>query len=194
MKLLTALALLLTATLGHAAAWFAAAGTTVSTNLAYAVIPAGARAQFVSAVSDSSAGTLKFYSCQTGVTVTNALAAGMTNVMVSATNGIAAGGVVVIRGVSGDQYQRALVYSVSAAGGIVITNSSTAAPTSFALVSGDKVYPTTAAYSETIGATAKSLSSGGVIWVAPVDKPALIELSATGVTTNQSLIVSGSMF
>ena len=180
-----------------AANYFSSGATAVSTNLGY-VVTSGqgiSRTQFLAAKSDSSAGTLKFYTAGSPITVTNDLAVGLSNILCTTTGTDLAGGdVIVIRDVSADAYQRVLVSSTNASG-ILITNSLTSATTDFALEAGDLIYRMTSAFSVPIGATLTTfgVSGQGAVWSSQANRPALFEVSATGSTTNHALAASGEI-
>ena len=197
-----------TSTQAALADYFGGPGTALSTNIAYFCVPnsggsvAGVTALWASA--DGSTARLKVYSAPTvDVLVTNALAAGLTNILVASSNGLAVGDVIVIRHVTGTaesdvsstNWQKAIIGPTITAAGFVITNDLTSATTSFALAAGDHIYRFGTPQGNTcIGNTVTTMNGGG----SPVmvfGAPGLIEVSnLTGTGTNNCLIVGGKFF
>jgi len=177
--------------------YFAVGGTSVSTNVAYAIAPGVggvARIETIIAKDDSSAGTLRFFTAGPPIYVTNSLAAGLSNIFLNPVGtGLTNGDSLVIHSIASNLWQRVLVATTNSAG-VLITNTLSAATTAFALSPGDTVYRMNLAASVLIGNTATTLTSGngGAVWSSLNNRPALIELVAlSGSTTNHALAISG---
>jgi hypothetical protein len=179
---------------------FSGIGTTVSTNISYYIAPArgGSKAgiTFMSAWTDNANGTLKVYTVTTSTLVTNALAAGLTNILVLSTNGFAVGDVVIIRSVSGDTYQKAKVGPTISAAGFVITNDLTSATSSFALAAGDVIYRCGTPASIVIGATRTDYGNGSApVVLSRTSEPVLVEASSFSTNaTNNAVVASGRFY
>lgn len=175
---------------------FSVGATVVTTNLAYVVTPARggvAHVQFLSTKSASASGALTFYTASAPIVITNALAAGLSNILATGVVGtLAANDVIVIRNVANDTYQRCLVHLTNSSG-ILITNPVAAVTTSFALSKGDQIFKMTSAGAFTVGSTLTTwgITGQGGIWNSQANKPALIDIADSGATANSSLIVSG---
>ncbi|HWN09763.1 MAG TPA: hypothetical protein VNO50_10930 [Pyrinomonadaceae bacterium] len=172
---------------------FSSGTTAISTNVAYAAVPAlgVGSVRKILAKSDSSAGTITFYN-PTGpaAVVTNALAVGYSNILCKLEGTTwSEFDVLLIRSVANNTYQRVLLSSTNGSG-ILITNALTAATTSFALAPGDQVYKMASAGSYLVGATLVNWD-GEPIWHTQSEKPGLIQISATGSTTNNVITVTG---
>ena len=173
---------------------FAAGSTAVSTNVAYAAIPAigVGSIRTILAKSDSSAGTITFYRATTpAAVVTNALAAGYSNILCQlAGTAWAQNDVLLLRSMANNTFQRVLLSSTNGSG-ILITNALTAATTSFALSPGDQVYKMSSVGSILVGAGVVNWAQNGPLWHTQEAQPGLVELSATGSTTNNNILVTG---
>jgi hypothetical protein len=169
-------------------------GTAVASNVNYYVASAKyrpARIEYLDATSTSATIPITFYSAGSSITVTQASAAGATNIWVTSPTSVTAGDVIVIRSIANDTYQRAKVVATNATVGIIITNDFTSATLNFALVSGDAIYKMTAGGTKVVGAANLNVSApGGGIWNAEEGKPLLVDM-ANAVGTNTINIISG---
>ena len=167
----------------------------INTNAIYAVAPAGTKVTSLAVVNDTPhSGTVKFYlATANSIQITNALAAGASNILVTATNTLEVGAHLLICGMSSGtaRYQRAVVHSV-ASDGIVITNypGSGLSQMDFALAAGDSLWRmTNAATLKRVDAGLTVINGGGIIW--GDSRPSFIEVAQTGLCTNLSLVIGG---
>jgi hypothetical protein len=176
------------------AEYFSVGETDISTNVSYAVAPPGGvtKITFLEAKSFSSAAILSLFTAGSPVYVGTASAAGISNILTTSTTGINPGDTVLIRSVANGTFQRALITTTNSTG-LIITNDIIAADTDFAIAVGDPIYPMTSIYSLTIGSTAKTYDSVNPILVSPTaGRPLLVEVEATGPSTNHSIIITGT--
>jgi predicted carbohydrate-binding protein with CBM5 and CBM33 domain len=204
--LLAIIALAATIAAGNAQTFLS--GKPVSTNMVYGVVPPGHSADsIIYSLHSSVDGTLGFFYCDSAVTVTNALAAGMSNVLcptaISGTAVFAAEDTILLYDLDGDRWQWAQINNTNTTG-MLLTNSaySRALTTDFPLTVGDMVFrmrPTGGATATTIPRTrvavnagAPSSITGSRVLTAGGSHPALVDLRAgAGTITNISLVVSG---
>jgi hypothetical protein len=179
--------------------FFSGKGKAATTNASYFVCNARykpARVEFINVASDAALGRLKFYHADNSITVTQALAVGLTNILLSSTNTLVVGDLVCIQSVgantpSQDKYQLAAIHLVTA-NGIILTNTFSGAltatcPTDFALVSGDAVWRLTEAGSIAVNFATNSLPSGGsqAVYTFPEGRPGVVLAHVTaGGSTN----------
>jgi hypothetical protein len=175
--------------------FWSGAGTAMTTNLSYYVLSAKYRPANVEVIAgecDLPTAQLRFYNASSNsITITNALSAGLSNVLVSATNGLAAGDIVVIRDVTNDQYQRMKICSLTAGSLVVSNDLLLTATTSFALASGDQVWRMTLAGQQpwrwsagvaNLGTNILSCANSGFFHTAE-GKPGLVELGVPSSST-----------
>jgi hypothetical protein len=160
---------------------FAGTGTDVGTTLCYAVVSANgssgdtAVVTYLNATSDLGGSVIKFYTVTdparaTGANTTVTLAVAATN-----TAAWADGGIVVIRHMATDTYERRIL---AAPWSTATTNLKlTAAPTT-TMAAGDLIYLGTAAGTIPVGAATKELTGDG-IYCGQRGKPLLVEIDGT---------------
>lgn len=156
---------------------FAGTGTDVSTNLCYYIASANyagiPRVQYINATSDLTSSAITFYSTATPLLVTTAQSIA-TNIITAVGTTFSGSDVVIVRHVSTDTYERAVV---SSANGTTITLS---ANLSAIAAVGDLVYKCTAAGSIPVGNTTKELNAGvGGIYNGVAGRPLLVEVNGT---------------
>jgi len=176
----------------NAASYFSKGATYTGTNVATAITPAGGQAvvTFLSVKHNTTSAAYSIWTAGAPFIITAAAAAGQSNI-VSATIGLAAGNNIVIRDVSADVYQWAIIWATNSTG-IQITNDNHAAALTPSLVAGDQFYVMTEQYTETVGSTAKTIGNETVLFASPnQERPVLFKLVTGGATTNGSMIVSG---
>lgn len=173
--------------------FFSGKGKAATTNASYFVCNARyrpARVEFVNVTSDAHLGKLKFYHADNSIAVTNALAAGLTNVLLQSSNTLVAGDLICIQSVGAtadlDKYQLAAIHLVQASG-IHLTNTFSGAltatcPTDFALVSGDKVWRLTEAGNIHLGISTNNLPAAGIgsLYTFPEGRPGVVLAHQTG--------------
>lgn len=176
---------------------FSAYGTKVSTNACYAVVkakngqPAVNFVEAIVASASSSATALNFLSAGSPITITNALAAGSSNIL-CATSGLVPGKDILLRYGTTGNYQWSKIQYTNGTG-IGITNLIGVGVTDEALVAGDRFYVMTTNHVITIGAADKTYNGGSIVFASDTaDRPLLILTTITGTATNiNSLLVSG---
>lgn len=196
MKQLLVIVALVITTCAHAEDW-GSIGKKVSSNVVYVAVLPNSSVNYVGgSVHSSTGGEILGFTAGAPVTITNALAAGLSNILATtshATSSLTNGDHVLIQG-QNEQFQWAQLNAVTASG-LLITNvlNGAALTTDFALVAGDKIYRLTEVYGEQLGPSlATSSRSGGVLLKDSNGRPALFLLNATGVVTNLSLSVGGT--
>lgn len=163
----------------------------VSTNVIYGVLAPGACLDSVVAKCDNATALLRVQTLNSSIVVTQALAAGQSNIFAAMTQpyALAAGDVLVIQ--SGVNFQRALVHLTNSTG-IVLTNELTSALTDFALVPGDQVFKVmTTVFQDNVGGTRVTLGAPP-IFQCNMGRPLLVDVVlASGSVTNLGLLVGG---
>jgi hypothetical protein len=156
---------------------FSGTGTDVSTNLNYFIATARgagtARINFISATSDKAGSVVQFYTSGAPVTITAAGAA--TNTVTAVGTGNFSGSdIVIVRHVSADTYERAVVDSVTA------TNITWSANLGSATAIGDLLYKASTASTIPVGnATVTVNAAGGGLFNGREGRPTLLVLDGT---------------
>jgi len=172
-------------------------GKAATTNASYFVFSAKyrpARVEYVVARSESPNGRLRFYGVDNAINITNALAAGLTNILVASTNTLVAGDLICIRSVANDQYQLAAISSTSA-GSVILTNTfsgtlTATCPTDFALTTSDVIYRLTEAGSFQLATGTNTFTApAGAIFSFQEGRPGVVLANITsGGSTNVTSI------
>lgn len=191
---------------------FSGQGKEPTTNASYFVTSANywpARIDVINVSGGAPLANLKFYSAGSAMEVSTALAAGLTNILITSAAHIGtlvAGDMICIQSVSSDPtddlYQVAQVHLTNSTG-IILTNTfsgtlTATCPTDFALVSGDKVWKLTEAGSLGIGIATNHLhASGSPLFNFQEGRPGVVLLTvASGGQTNTHGInfISGTYY
>lgn len=170
---------------------FAACTTNGSTTLSYAIVSANSAnggvpvVQYVNAASDKANSALQFYrvDAQTSATYTNST----VTLPVQGTNSIADGGVIIIRHVLDDTYEKRILTTSTGSTNLVTT----VAPWG-TVVPNDIIYHATKTAAGCIrwGASTNSVGpSVGAIYVGQAGLPLLVEIDAT--TLGEVNVISG---
>jgi hypothetical protein len=179
--------------------FFAGKGKAAGTNASYYVASAKAngiaRVENVYVRSESPNGRLRFYNADNSIVITNALAAGLTNILLQSTNTLVAGDLICIRGVTNDTYQVAAI-SLVAQTGIILTNTfggalTATCPTDFALFAGDLIYRLTeaGAFQLTTGTNTFTAPGAGAVYSFQEGRPGVVLANITaGGSTNSTAI------
>lgn len=159
---------------------FGGTGTTQGTTNAfyvagtYTLTLGTPQVKYLNVSSDLATSKVQFY-CVTNEVTVSSVVLGTTNAVITATNGYAAGDIVVIRHVSADTYERLKVLSVSLTNQITLST----APIQ-TLGAGDKIWRAAPAGFINIGAASNSVPiSAGSSYAGQYNKPLLIEINGT---------------
>ena len=175
--------------------FFSGKGKAYGTNAGYFVTSANrrpARVEVVDVVGGGNFSKLKFFQADNSIQITNALAAGLTNILCTGHIGqLVAGDSIVIRDVTNDKYQFAQVHLTNSSG-IILTNTlgtlAAVCSTDFALASGDLIYEVNEAGSIDLGTVAitnRVHASGAPIYTFQEGRPGLVLFHQTsGGSTN----------
>lgn len=132
--------------------------------------------RYLNVSSDLAASKVQFYALTNPVIVQIGTNSGTTNLVVSSTNGFAAGNIVVIKHTTSDTYERLPLFAVQNTNQLVVKF-----PPATTCSSGDVLWYANPTGSIAIGATSNSVptGAGNFIYAGQYGRPLLIEINGT---------------